>query len=51
MKNVKVKCYSALANEVTKYQKLGYDITYKVDGKEYVLRKGIRQVVKITKEA
>ena len=50
-KQIKTKCYSAMANEVNKYKKQGYGITYKVDGKEYVLRKGIRQVVRITKEA
>ena len=50
-KKIKTKCYSAMANEVNKYKRLGYDVTYKEDGKKYVLRKGIHQVVQITKEA
>lgn len=49
LKKIEVKGHMELANKVTEYKKNGYGVTYKLDGKEYVLRKGIRQIVKITR--
>lgn len=39
-KKINVNSHSALANEVLKYQKLGYQITYEKSGFEYVMTKG-----------
>ena len=50
MKNITVRSYMSLANKINEYKRLGYQITYELSGKEYVFRKGIRQVVRITKE-
>lgn len=51
MKTIKVNNYSALMKEVIKYKRLGYSVTYEVSGKQYVFRKGIRQIVQIVKES
>ena len=39
-KKVEVKGHSALANEIIKYQRKGYDVTFEKSGFEYVLVKG-----------
>lgn len=44
-KRINVNSHSALANEVIKYKRLGYQITYEKSGFEYVMAKGKNHAV------
>ena len=39
-KKIEVNSHSALANEIIKYQRKGYVITFEKSGFEYILTKG-----------
>lgn len=49
MTTITVKTYLSLANEITKYQRAGFEIVNEISGKEYTLTNGT-ETIKIIKK-